>query len=130
MAAGSLDEFAALAAQRLEPALRAYLDGGAADEHTLAANRADWAALRLWPRVLQPLGQADTRTTLAGRALAHPILLAPVAYHRLAHPDGEYATALAAAAQGAGMVLSCQSSVEVERVASAFAAEEIGRAHV
>ena len=120
----TLDDFARLAAERLDPAVLAYLDGGAADGHTLSANRADWDAIRLWPRVLRPLGQADTRTRVGGRALAHPIFLAPVAYHRLVHPEGEFATALAAAAQGAGMVLSCQSSVEVERVAQAFAGTE------
>ncbi|MBQ0961971.1 alpha-hydroxy-acid oxidizing protein [Ideonella sp. 4Y11] len=117
------DEFAQRAAARLPSACRDYFDGGAADEHTLAANRADWAALRLWPRVLRPLGTADTRTRIGPHAVAHPIWLAPVAYQRLAHPDGELASALAAAAQGAGMVLSGQSSVEVERVAAAFARE-------
>lgn len=117
------DEFAQRAAARLPSAHRDYFDGGAADELTLAANRADWAALRLWPRVLRPLGRADTRTRIGPHDVAHPIWLAPVAYQRLAHPDGELASALAAAAQGAGMVLSCQSSVEVERVAAAFQRE-------
>jgi 4-hydroxymandelate oxidase len=56
---------------------------------------------------------------LLGRTLAHPLLVAPVAYQRLAHPDGELATALAAAAQGAGMVLSTQSSTRMELVAKA-----------
>ncbi|MBQ0929447.1 alpha-hydroxy-acid oxidizing protein [Ideonella sp. 4Y16] len=119
----SADEFARRAAARLPSACRDYIDGGAADELTLAANRADWAALRLWPRVLRPLGTADTRTRIGPHAVAHPIWLAPVAFQRLAHPDGELASALAAAAQGAGMVLSGQSSVEVERVAAAFARE-------
>ena len=119
----TLDEFAAQAAARWHPAVQAYIDGGAADEHSLGANRRDWADWSLWPRVLGDLGEADTRVRLGRRVLAHPIFLAPVAYHRLVHPDGEYATALAAAAQGAGMVLSCQSSVAVETVAQAFAAE-------
>ncbi|MBN8488845.1 MAG: alpha-hydroxy-acid oxidizing protein, partial [Burkholderiales bacterium] len=117
------DEFAQRAATRLPSAHRDYFDGAAADEHTLAANRSDWAALRLWPRVLRPLIQADTHTRIGPHAVAHPIWLAPVAYQRLAHPEGERATAMAAAAQGAGMVLSCQSSVEVETVARAFADE-------
>jgi 4-hydroxymandelate oxidase len=113
----NLQDFEARAQSRLTPQAWAYLAGGAADEHSLAANRHDWDRLRLWPRVLQPLAGSQLHTRLAGQALAHPLLLAPVAYQRLAHPDGELASAAAAAAQGAGMILSMQSSVEVERVA-------------
>ncbi|MBU0590296.1 MAG: alpha-hydroxy-acid oxidizing protein [Gammaproteobacteria bacterium] len=95
----------------------AYFAGGAADEITLRANRSAWDALQLVPRVLQPLAGGHTRLQLLGRTLAHPILLAPVAYQKLAHPDGEIATAHAAAALGAGMVLSTQASVPLEAVA-------------
>ncbi|MBC7683263.1 MAG: alpha-hydroxy-acid oxidizing protein, partial [Ferruginibacter sp.] len=59
-----------------------------------------------------------TRVDLLGRTLAHPILLAPVAYQRMAHPDGELASAYAAAALGAGMVLSTQSSIAMETIAA------------
>ncbi|WP_119155160.1 alpha-hydroxy acid oxidase [Caldimonas tepidiphila] len=55
--------------------------------------------------------------------LAHPVLLAPVAYQRMAHPDGEFASALAAAVQGAGLVLSTQASVLLEDVARLVLAE-------
>lgn len=116
----NLHELQQAAETCLDNNARAYLNGGAGDELTLQANHADWAALRLWPRVLRPLAHSQTRLTLAGRELAHPILLGPVAYQRLAHPDGEHATALAAAAQGAGMVLSAQSSVAVETVAKSM----------
>jgi 4-hydroxymandelate oxidase len=116
----NLHDLQAAADPLLSPQARAYLNGGGGDERTLQANHTDWAALRLWPRVMRPLAASHTGLTLAGRALDHPILLAPVAYQRLAHPDGEWATALAAAAQGAGMVLSSQSSVAVETVAAAF----------
>lgn len=113
----TLDDYAALAAERLEPPAWAYIDGGAGDEHTLRANREAWARLPLHPRVLRDLSGGHTRVHLLGRELAHPILLAPVAYQRLAHPDGEAATALAAAAQEAGFVLSGQASVPLEQVA-------------
>ena len=113
-----LDDYAALAAQALDANARAYIDGGAGDEHTLRANREAWASLRLRPRVLQDLSRGHTEVHLLGRKMAHPLLLAPVAYQRLAHPDGERATALAAAAQGAGLVLSMQSSVTLEEVAT------------
>ena len=97
----------------------AYFSGGAADEISLHANRSAWDALPLWPRVLRPLAGGHTRVPLLGRTLAHPILLAPVAFQRLAHPDGELAMAYAAAALGAGVVLSTQASVSLESVAQA-----------
>ncbi|MDR6153753.1 4-hydroxymandelate oxidase [Acidovorax delafieldii] len=97
----------------------AYFSGGAADEISLRANRSGWDALPLWPRVLRPLAGGHTRVPLLGRTLAHPILLAPVAFQRLAHPDGELAMAYAAAALGAGVVLSTQASVSLESVAQA-----------
>ena len=97
----------------------AYFSGGAADEISLHANRSAWDALPLWPRVLRPLAGGHTRVPLLGRTLAHPVLLAPVAFQRLAHPDGELAMAYAAAALGAGVVLSTQASVSLESVAQA-----------
>ena len=97
----------------------AYFSGGAADEISLRANRSAWDALPLWPRVLRSLAGGHTRVPLLGRTLAHPILLAPVAFQRMAHPDGELAMAYAAAALGAGVVLSTQASVSVESVAQA-----------
>ena len=115
----TLADQAAQAERLLDPAVWAYLCGGAADELTLRANLSAWQRLPLWPRVLRPLAGGHTRTTLAGHALAHPILLAPVALQQLAHPEGELASALAAAAQGAGYVLSTQSSTPLEAVAQA-----------
>ncbi len=117
-AAVNLHDFEALARARLDPAAWAYLAGGAADETTLADNNAAWQRLRLLPRVLRPLAAGHTRTTLLGRPLAHPILLAPVAAQRLFHPDGEQASALAAAMQGAGYVLSAQASTRLEAIAA------------
>lgn len=108
---------------RLDPLAWAYFSGGAGDELTLRANRQAWDALPLLPRVLQPLAGGHTRVQLLGRTLAHPILLAPVAYQQLAHPEGELATAHAAAALGAGLVLSTQASVSLEVVAQAVRAE-------
>lgn len=101
----------------------AYFAGGAGDEITLRANRSSWDGLRLQPRVLRSLAGGHTRTELLGRTLLHPILVAPVAYQRLAHPDGELATAYAAAAQGAGLVLSTQSSVSMEVIAQAIVSD-------
>lgn len=115
----SLADHEAHAQSVLDDNAWAYVAGAAADGITMRANRAAWDALVLQPRVLQPLAGGHTRVQLLGRTLAHPLLVAPVAYQRLAHPDGEIATALAAAAQGAGMILSTQASTRLEAVASA-----------
>ena len=116
----TLTDQAAAARQRLDAATWAWLQGGAGDELTLRANQAAWQQIGLWPRVLRPLAGGHTRIRLAGREWPHPIGLAPVALQRLAHPDGEWASALAAAAQGAGFILGTQSSVPLERVAQAM----------
>jgi 4-hydroxymandelate oxidase len=113
----SLADHEAHASLVLDDKVKAYINGGAADEITLHENRQAWQRLRLAPRVLQPLAGGHTRVPLLGRTLAHPILVAPMAYHRLAHPHGELATALAAAALGAGLVLSTQASTPLEDVA-------------
>ena len=115
----NLADHEAHARQHLDDNAWAYFSGGAADEITLRANRSAWEALPLWPRVLRPLAGGHTRVSLLGRTLAHPILLAPIAFQRLAHPDGELAMAYAAAALGAGVVLSTQASVSLEAVAQA-----------
>ena len=116
----TLDDHETRARTTLDANAWAYLAGGAANELTVRANADAWHDLQLLPRVLRPLAGGHTRGTLLGRELAHPILLAPVAYQRLAHPDGEIASALAASALQAGLVLSAQSSTPLEDVARAF----------
>lgn len=116
----TLADHEALARVRLDASAWAYFSGGAGDEITLRANRNAWDDLRLHPRVLRPLQGGHTRLELLGRTLPHPLLVAPMACQRLAHSDGELATAHAAAAQGAGLVLSMQSSVPLEAIARAI----------
>jgi 4-hydroxymandelate oxidase len=113
----SLADYERHALQRLDAMRQAWLQGGAADGLTVQANQSAWQGLSLQPRVLRPLGHGHTRVERPGLQLPHPILLAPAAYLRLVHPDGELATAMAAAAQGGGLVLSTQASVPMERVA-------------
>jgi 4-hydroxymandelate oxidase len=119
----NLADFEPHARARVTDNAWAYLNGGAADEITLRANRAAWDAIRLHPRVLRDLAGGHTRVTLLGRELLHPILLAPIAYQRLFHTDGELAIAHAAAAQGAGVLLSAQASVPMEDVAAPLLAD-------
>jgi 4-hydroxymandelate oxidase len=101
----------------LDDATWAYFNGGAADEITLRANVDAWRHLALQPRALRDMAGATTRISLLGRTWHHPIFVAPMAHQCLAHPQGEQATAMAAAALEAGMVLSTQSSIPMETVA-------------
>lgn len=101
----------------------AYFSGGAGDEITLRGNVAAWQSLRLSPRVLRDLRGGHTRCSLLGREWPMPLLVAPMAYQRWAHADGESGMALAAAAQGCGFVLSHQTSTTLQEVASLTAAE-------
>lgn len=113
----SIADYEALAQARLPAETWAYFSGGAADELTLKANRTAFDRFGLPGRVLADFSQAHTRLTLLGETRAHPLLLAPVAYQRLAHPDGEFATAAAAAATGTPWVISSQASVTLEALA-------------
>ena len=116
----SLGDHERHARQVLDDPTWAYLFGAAADELTHGRNIEAWRELELIPRVLRPLAGGHTRIELLGRERPHPILVAPMAFHRLAHPDGELATALAAAALGAGLVVSTQASCRLEDVAGTF----------
>lgn len=113
----AVEDYAAFARDRMTDSAWAWLEGGAADEITLRENRAAFARLRLRGRVLAELAGGSTGLTLFGQQFDHPILLAPVAFHKLAHPDGELGTAVAAAAMRAAMVVSTQSSVALEDIA-------------
>lgn len=110
-------DYVPYARARLDDNAWAYIDGGAADELTLRWNRESFDRLRLKPRVLAPVAGGHTRTTLFGVEYAHPVLLAPVAYQRLAHPEGELAVAQAAAATDTAMVVSTLSSTRIEEIA-------------
>lgn len=114
----AVTDYEALARARLDDNAWAYLSGGTADEITLRANRDAFDRLKLNTRVLGDFsGSSGTRSTLFGQTLDFPILLAPVAYHKLAHPEGELATVLGAAAARAGFVVSTHSSVSLEDIA-------------
>jgi 4-hydroxymandelate oxidase len=80
-------------------------------------NRLAFERLRLAPNVLRDVSQLDTRISLFGCELEHPLLLAPIAYHRLYHPEGELATARGASAAGAAMVISSFTTTAVDEIA-------------
>ena len=95
-----------------------YLAGGAGDELTLTDNVAAWDRIRLRPRVLRDVGTVDTSTTVLGTPVASPVMVAPTAFHKLAHPEGEAETARGAAAAGALMVAATRSTTPLEDIAA------------
>ncbi|MBP0496002.1 alpha-hydroxy acid oxidase [Roseomonas indoligenes] len=112
-------DYEAPARERMGENAWAYVGGGAGDEDTLVENRAAFSRLRLNTRVLAPMRGAHTRLELLGQGLEHPILIAPTAFQRLLHGEGETATAMAAAATGSLMVVSAQASLPLEVIARA-----------
>ncbi|WP_333708356.1 alpha-hydroxy acid oxidase [Tepidimonas ignava] len=114
---------AAPAPSGLSAAARAYLLGGAGEQRTLQANVAAWRAFTWWPRVLATPPHVSATVELLGRRWPAPWLAAPMAHLLLAHPQAELGLALACAAQGAGLVLSTQATVPLERVARAVLPE-------
>ena len=114
----AVEDYLRRAPLHLPAATWAWLDGGAADETTLAANLAAWRALELWPRAFARVAGGHTRVELFGDALAHPFVLAPVASQTLLHPDGEAATLLAAGVMGGAAVVASQSAVPLEILAA------------
>jgi isopentenyl diphosphate isomerase/L-lactate dehydrogenase-like FMN-dependent dehydrogenase len=112
-------DYEALAESTLEPGAFGYYAGGAGDERALAENVAAWARLRLRPRVLVDVGDVSTATTVLGTDVSMPLLVAPTALQRLAHPDGELGMARAAAATGTLMCLSTLATATPAEVAQA-----------
>ena len=115
----SLHDFEPLARAAIEPGAFGYVAGGAWDELTLAENLAAWRRRTLRPRVLIDVSGVTAATTLLGAAASMPVAIAPVAAHGLMHPDGELATARAAAAAGVPFILSTFASRSIEAVAEA-----------
>lgn len=115
----SVADYERLAEERLEPGPWAYLAGGSGDEWTLRENRAAFERWTFRPRVLCDVSEVSTAASVLGAPLALPVVVAPVAYQQLYHPDGECATARAAAAAGAGMAVSTFSTRSHEEIAAA-----------
>jgi L-lactate dehydrogenase (cytochrome) len=107
-----------IARRRLPRGVFDYIDGGAEDERTLAANAAAYARIAFRPRVLRDVGAVDPSTTLLGRQLPIPLVLAPTGFTRIADPEGELAVARAAARAGLPYTLSTLSTRSIEEVAA------------
>lgn len=112
-------DYERLAAERLEAGPLGYFAGGAGDERTLRRNVEAFAEWELVPRVLVDVSAVDTSVELFGSRLSMPIAVAPVAFQRLAHADGEEGMARAAAAAGTAMTLSTIATATPATVAAA-----------
>jgi 4-hydroxymandelate oxidase len=112
-------DFEPLARAQMNPAAFDYFAGGAEDEQTLKENRVGFERITIRPRMLVGVEQVDCSTAVLGQKLPYPIGLAPTAFNKLGHPDGEVAAARAAGAAGALMCASTISSTPLEDIAAA-----------
>ncbi|GAA2253971.1 alpha-hydroxy-acid oxidizing enzyme [Streptomyces ruber] len=107
------------AREALDPAHYDYVAGGAGEERVLAGNERAFDRYALLPRVLRGAEDRDTAADLPGARRAAPVVVAPTAFHRLMHPDGERATARAAAAEGAVLITGTAATTAVADVVAA-----------
>jgi len=110
-------QFEPLARRRLSRMAYDYVRSGGGDEISMRENRAGFERLQLEPSVLVDVSEIDTRVNLFGTVFESPILLAPVAYHRLYHAEGEIGTARGASAAGAGFVISTFTTTAIDEIA-------------
>ena len=112
-------DYARRAEELLPPGPHAYFAAGAGDEWTLRENVSAYRRWTLRPRILRDVERVSAARTVLGHELAAPIVVAPMAYQRHAHPDGELAMARAAAAFGTVMTLSTMATCSPAEVAAA-----------
>ncbi|MFI6386564.1 alpha-hydroxy acid oxidase [Nonomuraea sp. NPDC050547] len=115
----NLRDFEDVAREKLDPVYYDYFAGGAQDEVTLAANEAAFRRLALVPRILRGHGPPRLAGRVLGCESSMPVLLAPTAFHRLACPEGEAATARAAREAGVIMIAAMLSTITIEEIAAA-----------
>lgn len=107
----------ALARSKLPKAVFEFVDGGAHDEHTVAANRRDLARIGLAPRVLTDVSRRSQAAEILGQTYASPLIFGPTGLAGLLWPHGDVATARATARAGVGYCLSTNSNASIEQVA-------------
>jgi L-lactate dehydrogenase (cytochrome) len=117
--AACVDDLRKIAKRRLPGGVFDYIDGGAEDERTMRANRDAFANFRFRPRVLRDVSAIDTTTSLLGRTIPFPLVLAPTGFTRIADPQGELAVARAARRAQLPYTLSTLSTRSIEEVAEA-----------
>lgn len=113
-----LDDFEKYAEKYMEKKRLSYIQSGAMLEHTLKENTAAFLRIQLLPKLLHNTLKINLSTTILNRRVALPIGICPNAIQQVEHPDAEKATARAAEAEGAVMILSVHSSLSLEEVAA------------
>ena len=113
----NLNQFEPYAREQMEPYAFDYYFGGAADEVTMRSNLDAWNRYTLRPRVLVDVSSVDISSSMLGAEVSMPVGFAATALHKLAHPDGELASARAAGEAGVVLCLSTLSSYSIEEVA-------------
>lgn len=115
----SIDELEALVEKRIDdPRATAYIFGGAGREDTMRANLAAFRRRRIVPRMLRDVAERDLSVTVLNTRMPAPLMLAPIGAQSIFNPEGELATARAAAAVGLPMILSTVASHSLEQVAA------------
>ena len=109
-------DYEAAARAKLPKTAYDYYRSGANDELTLHNNHAAYERIKLKPKVLIDTSKRDLTTTVLGQTVSMPILVAPTAFHCMAHPEGEVATVRAAGQAGTIMMLSTLSTSSIEEV--------------
>ena len=123
--AASVEDLRRIARRRLPRGVFDYIDGGAEDERTLRNNAEAFARIEFRPRVLRSVASIDPSTTLLGRPLPYPLVLAPTGFTRIADPQGELAVARAAERASLPYTLSTLSTRSIEEVADVSARAEV-----
>ena len=120
----TVEDLREIARRRLPQGVFDYIDGGAEDERSLANNAAGFARLEFQPKVLCDVSELDTHTTLLGKRISMPLVLAPTGYTRLTHSQGELSVARAAARADVPYSLSTMSTRSIEEVADVSPAQK------
>ncbi|XP_042419037.1 peroxisomal (S)-2-hydroxy-acid oxidase GLO3-like [Zingiber officinale] len=114
----NVSEYEKIAKQKLPKMIYDYFASGAEDQWTLRENRSAFSRILFRPRILVDVSNIDMTTTILGFKISMPIMIAPTAMQKMAHPEGELATARAASAANTIMTLSSWSTSSVEEVNS------------
>lgn len=114
-----VDDYEPVAKSKLGADLYGYIAGGAGDERTLAENLRAFDRWVLRPRILRGSGRPDASIEILGTRIDFPVLVAPWAYQKMAHPEGEVATVRAAARASTIAVVSSTAVDHLEEVAAA-----------
>jgi 4-hydroxymandelate oxidase len=115
----NLADFEQAASTSLDLAAWGYFAGGANDEITVRENRAAWDRLSIRYRTMIDVSVRDTSTSVLGLPISFPVIIAPTAMQKLAHPDGELATVRAAGKAGTIMCVSTTATTSLEDVRAA-----------